>query len=78
MWFNVRITNNYSTIFKVSNQSIQNHELWISEIEKLNDEREQKVISEILEDTEWCDYPWIQNNVGITIYGSNNEVCDSW
>ena len=42
-------------------QSIQNQELWISTIEKLNDEREQKVVSEIFMDEQWNTYAWAQN-----------------
>lgn len=44
----------------VAKESIKNHEIWISPIEKLNDSREQKIIPELLKNVEWCKYSWIK------------------
>lgn len=44
----------------VAKQSILNHQIWISPIEQLNDEREQKVLPEILKNVKFKDYPWVK------------------
>ncbi len=46
---------------EVAAKSIKNHQIWISPIEKLNDIREQKIIPELYENTDWCDYAWVKN-----------------
>ena len=43
---------------EVAKKSIENNEIWINEISKLNDEREQKVIPELFCDNEWNTYKW--------------------
>lgn len=45
----------------VAKQSINNYQIWMSVIERLNDEREQKVIPELFEKNIWSNYPWIEN-----------------
>lgn len=45
----------------VAKQSIDNHQIWMSVIEKLNDDREQKVIPELFEKNAWSSYSWIKN-----------------
>lgn len=45
----------------VAKLSVKNHQIWMSIIERLNDEREQKVIPELFENIEWNDYSWVQN-----------------
>lgn len=42
-------------------QSIYNHQIWISPIERLNDAREQKVIPEIFENINFEKYSWAKN-----------------
>lgn len=42
----------------VAKTSAENHEIWMKEIKYLNDEREQKVIPELFEDTSWLPYQW--------------------
>ncbi len=46
---------------EVAEKSISNHQIWMSIIEKLNDEREQRVIPELFEDSGWNNYLWVQN-----------------
>lgn len=46
---------------EVAVKSLKNREVWISEINKLNDEREQKVVSELFKDNGWNIYKWAQN-----------------
>lgn len=46
---------------EVAKQSISNHQIWMSIIERLNDEREQKVIPELFKETEWIDYSWVKD-----------------
>lgn len=46
---------------EVAKQSVDNHQIWMSVIERLNDEREQKVIPELFEKNKWSNYPWIKN-----------------
>lgn len=60
--------NNYSEDYickyispEVAKQSIDNHQIWIKVIEKLNDEREQKVIPELFDDTSWTGFSWAKN-----------------
>lgn len=45
----------------VAEASARNHEIWMKEIEKLNDEREQKVIPELFHDTSWIPYQWAKD-----------------
>lgn len=45
----------------VAKQSVNNHQIWMSVIERLNDEREQKVIPELFEKNNWSNYPWIKD-----------------
>lgn len=46
---------------EVAKKSIENHEIWMSIIENLNDDREQKVISELFEEGEWNEYLWVDD-----------------
>ena len=45
----------------VARNSIINHQIWMKKTELLNDEREQKVIPELFEDTSWIKYDWIKD-----------------
>lgn len=45
----------------VAKQSINNHQIWMSVIERLNDEREQKVIPELFEKNKWNNYLWVKD-----------------
>lgn len=45
----------------VAEESARNHEIWMKEIKKLNDDREQKVIPELFNDTSWIPYQWAKN-----------------
>lgn len=45
----------------VAEASASNHEIWMKEIEKLNDVREQKVIPELFDDTAWIPYKWAKD-----------------
>ena len=45
----------------VAMNSIINHQIWMKQTELLNDEREQKVIPELFEDTSWIHYDWIKD-----------------
>ena len=45
----------------VAAQSAKNHEIWISKIQNLNDDREQLVIKELFDKTDWIEYEWIKN-----------------
>jgi hypothetical protein len=47
--------------YYVAEKSIINHELWMSKIENLNDEREQKVVPEIFEEEGWNNSSWAEN-----------------
>lgn len=42
----------------VAEKSISNHQIWMSIIEKLNDDREQRVIPELFEEEAWNNYSW--------------------
>lgn len=39
---------------EVAKKSIINHQIWMSIIENLNDEREQRVVPELFEKSEWA------------------------
>ena len=41
--------------------SWENHQIWMQKTEYLNDEREQKVIPELFDDSSWINYSWIKN-----------------
>ena len=45
---------------EVAKQSIKNHQIWMSIIENLNDEKEGKVIPKLFEETEWNNYDWFK------------------
>jgi len=45
----------------VAKKSIDNHEIWMSIIENLNDDREQRVIPELFEEDGWNGYSWVAN-----------------
>ncbi len=42
-------------------KSIYNHEIWIREIELLNDNREEKVIPEMFKDSTWLEFDWAKD-----------------
>jgi hypothetical protein len=42
----------------VAKLSVENYEIWMSTIENLNDEREQRVIPELYKEKDWKDYSW--------------------
>ncbi|MEG2013455.1 MAG: hypothetical protein RR063_09675 [Anaerovoracaceae bacterium] len=46
---------------EVATLSMKNHEIWMQKIEKLNDEREQRVIPELLDDCSWLEYSWAKD-----------------
>ena len=46
---------------EVASKSVENHQIWMSVIEKLNDEREQRVIPELFEECGWNDFEWATN-----------------
>lgn len=46
---------------EVAEKSIYNHQIWMSIIEKLNDDREQRVIPELFEETGWNSYIWMKD-----------------
>lgn len=43
----------------VAKQSVENYEIWMSTIENLNDEREQRVIPELFRENGWNVFSWI-------------------
>ena len=45
----------------VANKSIVNHQIWMSAIENLNDEREQTVVPELFEEIGWNSHSWAAN-----------------
>lgn len=45
----------------VARESIKNHQIWMRKTSLLNDDREQKVIPELFEDTSWITYKWVEN-----------------
>lgn len=46
---------------EVALKSIYNHEIWMSVIEKLNDSREQRVIPELFEESNWNKINWAKD-----------------
>ena len=42
-------------------KSFSNEQIWIREIKALNDDREQKVLPELFEDTSWLEFNWAKN-----------------
>jgi len=42
----------------VAEKSIQNHQIWMSIIENLNDDREQRVVPELFKEEGWNSYSW--------------------
>lgn len=46
---------------EIAEKSISNHQIWMSIIENLNDEREQKVLPELFEEAGWNNYSWAIN-----------------
>ena len=46
---------------EVAEKSIHNHQIWMSIIESLNDDREQRVIPELFEEKGWNSYSWADN-----------------
>lgn len=46
---------------EIAELSIENHEIWMSITENLNDEREQKVIPELFDEEGWNNYAWATN-----------------
>jgi hypothetical protein len=45
----------------VAEKSIDNNEIWMSLIENLNDNREQRVVSELFKENGWNSYSWTTN-----------------
>ena len=45
----------------VASKSIYNHQIWMSVIENLNDDREQRVVPELFEEEGWNSYSWANN-----------------
>lgn len=45
---------------EVAYESGINHQIWMRQIAKLNDEREQKVIPELFNDLSWVKYTWVK------------------
>lgn len=61
----LRSRNNYETTFlyksiSINNllKSLANHQVWMSETQKLNDKREQKAVKEIFSQKNWMLYNW--------------------
>jgi len=46
---------------EVVEKSIYNHQIWMSIIESLNDDREQRVVPELFEEKGWNSYSWADN-----------------
>lgn len=46
---------------EVAEKSISNHQIWMSIIENLNDNREQRVVPELFEENGWNRYSWAKN-----------------
>lgn len=46
---------------EIAEISIENHEIWMSIIENLNDEREQKVIPELFDEDGWNNHSWAKD-----------------
>lgn len=45
----------------VAKESIKNNQIWIKPIEALNDEREERVLPEIMEDSSWSGFDWVKD-----------------
>lgn len=45
---------------EAAKRAFDNNEIWMRRIDKLNDEREQKVIPELFEDHTWIKYDWVR------------------
>lgn len=43
---------------EVALKSIHNHEIWMSVVEKLNDSREQRIVPELFEESDWNKFKW--------------------
>ena len=59
---------NHSPVFKcltniASNSSVKNKEIWMQNIEYLNDKREGKVIKELFANKQWINYNWAKKIV---------------
>lgn len=48
-------------LVNVAAKSSANCQIWMKKTEKLNDEREQKVVPEIFEDKSWIQYAWVKD-----------------
>lgn len=46
---------------EVAEKSIHNHQIWMSIIENLNDDREQRVVPELFKEKGWNGYSWAYN-----------------
>lgn len=46
---------------EIAVKSISNHEIWIREVEQLNDNREEKVIPELFAEPSWLEHDWSSN-----------------
>lgn len=60
---------------EVAKKSIDNHQIWMSIIEKLNDDREQRVIPELFEEAGWNTYVWAK---GIDFYPTRKYYVSSF
>lgn len=60
---------------EVAKKSIDNHQIWMSVIEKLNDDREQRVIPELFEEAGWNTYAWAK---GIDFYPTRKYYVSSF
>lgn len=45
----------------VARESMKNHQIWMKSTKLLNDQREQKVIPELFQNTTWIKYDWARN-----------------
>ena len=45
----------------VAEKSIENQEIWMSSIENLNDEREQRVVPEFFDEDGWSNFSWVKD-----------------
>ena len=50
---------------KVAEMSLENHQIWIKKVKYLNDEREQKIVPEILKKSDWLEFNWA-NGINLT------------
>lgn len=53
--------------------ALNNHEVWMKKIEKLNDPREMHILTELISDNDWAEYDWAKN-IQINI-PKNHFVC---